>query len=294
MRITRRFACLQLLSWLGLSLAGARACLAQQLEPHAPAEAAEPAEPAEPGYARPNPELNPHWLGLRAELFGDQEPRLSEALRLQVPARAVDASAVPLSLYAPAHSPAESGAGLHKVYLIIDDNPNPLCAVFGFGSQLQAFVQTQVRINAYTHVRLVAVYQDDSRFMRLQYVKAVGGCSAPPLTTQESGPLGQIRASLAALVLPDGARQLQLSLQHPNHNGLQMDPMTRLVPPPDYLRHLRLESQGQSLFNADLDFAISPPPSFILHLGQLAGNQLLVLADDSQGRQFRQALSLDA
>jgi len=216
---------------------------------------------------------------------------------LQVPARAVDASAVPLSLYAPAHSPAESGAGLHKVYLIIDENPNPLCAVFGFGSQFEAFVQTQVRINAYTHVRVVAEYADGSRFMRLQYVKAVGGCTAPPLADRAEGKLGQMSVQWGTSPPAGGERQLRWSIEHPNRNGMQMDPLSRLTPPADYLRHVRLELAQQLLFAADLDFAISEPPSFVLHLrtgpSQTGALHIQAQADDSQGREFRQLLRLE-
>ncbi|MBB4845771.1 sulfur-oxidizing protein SoxY [Paucibacter oligotrophus] len=236
--------------------------------------------------APPDPNQSPRWLQLRASLFADQEPQRSELVLLRVPARAVDAGAVPLDLQAPALAPG-TASPLAKLYLVIDENPTPLAAVFEFGGPALPAVQTQVRIDGYTHVRGVAEYADGSRLMSLQFVKAVGGCSAPPLGGSEAGRLGEMSWQLAPPPQAGQPQQARWQIRHPNHNGMQMDPLTRLTPAAHFLRHVKLSWGEQLLFAADLDFAISEPPGFGLQLRPGPAQTLRAEADDSQGREFR-------
>jgi len=130
------------------------------------------------GAAEPRADF---WPTVRASLFKDRaitEDTGGEIVTLHAPARAQDASVVPVSI----STRIEQSAARYvsKVYLLIDQNPSPVAAIFTFTPDSgRADIETRVRVEDYTWMRAVAEMNDGSLFMSARYVKAAGGCSAP-------------------------------------------------------------------------------------------------------------------
>ena len=64
--------------------------------------------------------------------------------------------------------------------MFIDNNPSPLVASFDMGATPLTEIDMRVRIDRFTSVRAIAELADGSFEMRSTWVKASGGCSAPP------------------------------------------------------------------------------------------------------------------
>ncbi|MFG6448942.1 quinoprotein dehydrogenase-associated SoxYZ-like carrier [Roseateles sp. BYS180W] len=245
-----------------------------------------PPRPAPP----PNPEHSARWQGIRRSLFGDQallEP--GSALQLDMPARAVDAAQVPLRLQA---QPLPQAGEVQALWLVIDENPSPLSMALTLHGPALAFVQTRVRVDSYTHVRAIARWRDGSLRMATHYIKAAGGCAAPPLPAQGARALGDIELQVQSPA--EGVQELQARIEHPNHNGLALDPLTRLATPAHFLSELKLSLDEQPLLQAQLDFSISDPPTLSLRWRGAAQGQLRLHATDNRDQHFQQTLQLCA
>ncbi len=128
-----------------------------------------------------NPEATEIWKKVRASLF-EARPIASagsDLITLDLPVRAEDATIVPVAIKT--RFPQTASRYFEKLYLIIDNNPSPIAAIFKFTPQSgRADIETRVRIDEYTHVRAIAETNDGQLHMATRFVKASGGCSAPP------------------------------------------------------------------------------------------------------------------
>lgn len=132
-----------------------------------------------------NPEASPVWQKVRTSLFQSRPITMASdaVISLEAPVRADDAAIVPIAIRTGfAQAPARR---VEKIYLIIDNNPSPVSAIFQFTPLSgQADIETRVRIDEYSHVRAIAETSDGQLFMATRFVKASGGCSAPPARTR--------------------------------------------------------------------------------------------------------------
>jgi sulfur-oxidizing protein SoxY len=229
------------------------------------------------------------WRKVRAELFDDR-PIADDAgtIDLRMPARAEDAAVVPLAIRV---KPSPASSPVRKLYLVIDRNPSPIAAIFEFGPASAAVeVQTRVRIEEYTWVRVIAEGADGSLRIAQHFIKAAGGCSAPAgksLADRLAG-LGQMRWRIDSSADPEMPASVQLMIRHPNNSGLAMDQLTRLYDPPFYVRHVRVTRGDELAFSADVDFSISENPSFRFAVRQGA-EVLHATVTDSNGQVFESA-----
>ena len=135
-----------------------------------------------------DPERKPTWQKVRASLFGARVIDVAGApgvLRLEAPARAEDASVVPVAIRAQfAQTPERN---IKRTWLIIDNNPSPIAAIFEYTlASGRADIETRVRIDEYGFVRAIAETNDGKLYMHTRFVKASGGCSAPPGTDAQA------------------------------------------------------------------------------------------------------------
>jgi sulfur-oxidizing protein SoxY len=236
-----------------------------------------------------DPALSPVWLKVRASLFESRAIKVAPAglLTLEVPARAVDAAVVPLTLRT---SLATSGSRrISKLYLIIDANPSPISAIFQFTPDSgRADIETRVRVEEYTHVRAIAETSDGELFMTTRFVKASGGCSAPAGAdaVAAQAALGQMRFRVEGDMQGTQPVRVQLMIEHPNHSGLAMDQATRQYTPAHYVRHVELNYAKRPLLTADVDFSMSENPTFYFYLLPRGGGELRATVLDSQGKRF--------
>ncbi len=236
--------------------------------------------------ASPNTEI---WRKVRADLFGER-PIMDDGaggrILLEMPARAADASVVPLAIR---FKPSPNDAPTKKLYVVIDRNPSPIAGIFEFGEASGGpDLETRVRIEEYTWVRVIAERADGSLLAVQRFIKAAGGCSAPAgksLAERLAG-MGQMKWRVDAPADPSAPVSVQLMIRHPNNSGLAMDQLTHLYDPPYYVRNVRLTRGDELVFSADVDFSISENPAFRFTLRPGKGGALHARVTDSNERVF--------
>ena len=228
------------------------------------------------------------WRNVRADLFGgrpiDDGP--GGRISLQIPARAADAAVVPLTISV---KPRLGEARPHKIYLVIDRNPSPIAGIFEFGAGSgSAELETRIRIEEYTWVRVIAETADGSLWGTQRFIKAAGGCSAPAGKTLAQRLAGMGQMKWRRDPAPDASTPawVQLMIRHPNNSGLAMDQVTRLYDPPYYVRNVRVTQAGELVLSADVDFSISENPAFRFTVRPGATGLLHALVVDSNQQIF--------
>lgn len=253
------------------------------------------AAPTGPGTAES--EAVEAWQGLRRSLFGDRpiDIQADRVLTLEAPYRAADAAAVPVAVRS--LNAQQDGRYIKRLYLIIDQNPTPVVGVFEFFPESgRAEVETRVRVNDYTFVRAIAETSDDKLYMTARFVKASGGCSAPagkdPAAAAQS--LGRMKLTIDPPPAPGGDAQAQLMIRHPNVTGLAMDQLTRLYPPPHYVRKVEVSYRDHPVMRAEVTFAISENPSFRFKFRHDGEGILVATAEDTEDKHFEARARVDA
>jgi sulfur-oxidizing protein SoxY len=242
-----------------------------------------------------NPDGNPVWQKVRASLFAgrDIEAANGDIVTLEAPQRAEDAAIVPMALRT--RLPAGDARHVTRLYLIIDNNPSPIAAIFDFtrGSG-SADIETRVRVDEYTHVRAIAELSDGRLLMTTRFVKASGGCSAPPGKDPQAAlaSLGKMRLRVDGELRQGQPALVQLMISHPNHSGLAMDQSTRQYTPAHFVRRINVSYAGAPVMSADLDFAISENPNFRFHFVPQGSGELKAEVVDTQDLRFESVLAL--
>jgi sulfur-oxidizing protein SoxY len=236
-----------------------------------------------------DPAASAVWQKVRTSLFDNRPIAPAPAwLTLEAPARAVDAAVVPIALRT--RVPADAGYYVSKLTLIIDANPSPISAIFQFTPDSgRADIETRVRVDDYSHVRAIAETSDGRLFMVTRFVKASGGCSAPPgsdaVAAQAS--LGQVRLRIDGDLVGKDPVLAQLAIQHPNHSGLAMDQATRQFTPAHYVRKIDVTYGGRLVLSADVDFSISENPNFRFYFLPHGGGEADLRATVVDSRDLR-------
>ena len=234
------------------------------------------------------------WQVLRTSLFGDRAIEIAapERLQLHTPLRAADGALVPIAIRS--LEMQTEHRYIAKLYLIIDRNPSPLGAVFQLTpASGRADIETLVRIEEYTPVRVIAEYNDGGLIEATSFVKASGGCSAPASRDAAAAlaNLGRMRIKLDEDVGTDLALA-QLMVSHPNHSGLAMDQITRLYQPPHFVRRLVVTYRDRPVLSAEMDFSISENPSFRFFFSRGGGGELRAEVVDSENLQFSTSVGI--
>jgi sulfur-oxidizing protein SoxY len=229
------------------------------------------------------------WRKVRADLFGARAIENDAGkgrIVLDIPVRAADAAVVPLAIHV---RPAPGGPATKKLYVIIDRNPSPIAGIFEFGSGSGGpDLETRVRIEEYTWVRVIAEQTDGSLLVAQRFIKAAGGCSAPAgkSMAERLAGMGQMKWRIDPSTDPAAPVSVQLMIRHPNNSGLAMDQSTHLYDPPYYVRHVRVTQGDDLVFAADVDFSISENPAFRFTVPAGKGGALRAQVIDSNERSF--------
>jgi sulfur-oxidizing protein SoxY len=248
--LDRRLACAVMLSVLSFGIAGT-------------ATADEDSQPS--GSA---------WEFLRAKYYGDRSMSLVDEnyMSLEAPGNTPDPAATPLTL----RFSDDAQRPIKRLRVFVDNNPSPLVATFDFGQTPLSEIDMQVRIDRFTSVRAVAETADGGLEMRSVWVKASGGCSAPPTGASQGSALGQIKLRPAA-----DDKSILLSIRHPNSSGFQIDPRTGDSIPAHYISHILVKAGGVPLLTAETGISVSENPTFRLASGQSLALPVSVEAVDS-------------
>lgn len=240
----------------------------------------------------PDPAASPAWKRIHAEAFsGAPIAAGTGVVEIEVPARAQDGAVVPVAIRpAFAQSPERF---IDRLWLIVDDNPSPVAAVFHLTPRSgRAEIETRIRVEQYTHVRAIARTNDGALHMASRFVKASGGCSAPPAgdATASGSSLGRVRLLVDEGAPPGRPALARLLISHPNASGLAMDQLTRTYAPAHFVRSIEVR-QGETLvMKADLDITISQNPSFRFYVVPDEGGELQARVVDNRDLVFTTTL----
>jgi len=236
------------------------------------------------------------WKKVHASIFGNAvlEPA-DGVVTLDTPKRAEDAAIVPLAIRA--QFPQSKERHIETIWLVIDNNPSPIAAVFRFTLESgRADIETRVRIEEYTYVRAVARTNDGKLYMAANYVKASGGCSAPAGkdAVAAKANLGRMRLRVGDAVEAGRPAIAQLMISHPNDSGLAMDQVTRSYATPHFVRRVEVRYDGKPIMNADVDFSISENPNFRFYFVPTGDGELDAKVVDNQDLEFTARMKLDS
>jgi sulfur-oxidizing protein SoxY len=214
-----------------------------------------------PAWAQDEPRRAERWADLRRLVFGDRPLEdAGEAVTLTAPYRALDAGAVPISIALAPHLAADL-----------------------------RMITTRIRVDAYTFLHAVAETTDGRLLSAQHFIKAAGGCSAPMSSDLRAA---RERMGRARLTLPEGppaegrAVPVQVALSHPNTSGLQIDQVSRLSIPAEFVRNLRISYGGAIVLDIESDISISENPTFSFMLAGDPNGELLLEARDNRDRHF--------
>ena len=244
-----------------------------------------------------DPDASPMWHKIRASLFQSRpiNAQADAVIAIEAPTRAEDAAIVPIAVRTRLEQRPDRY--VEKVYLIIDQNPSPLSAVFQFTPEAgRADIETRVRIDEYTFVRAIAETSDGQLHMATRFVKASGGCSAPPGKDQQAAlaTLGRMRLQVVGEMAYGRPVLAQLMVSHPNNSGLAMDQVSRQYTPAHFVRKVDVTYAGKPVMSADLDFSISENPNLRFYFVPRGEGALKAEVVDSKDLRFESALALRA
>ena len=239
------------------------------------------------------------WEEIRQELYGEQiVADGSGLLTIDAPYRAHDAAIVPIRVDV---SPA-AGEQARKLLLIVDENPMPIAAEMDLGPGLgESFsISTRVRVNAYSNVRAVVEMADGSLRQIARYVKASGGCSAPALkdADQTLASIGKMKLRLfkpdMMALAPDdpSIAEAQIMVRHPNYSGFQIDQVTQLHVPAEFVDLLEVHQGEELVFRMTGGISLSEDPSFRFTYRRNGADSLNVNMTDSEHRVFSKSFAI--
>lgn len=243
-----------------------------------------------------NQESSDRWGVLRAQLFGERKIQSGTGIiSFDAPARAFDSARVTITIKA--LSPQSESSYIEKLYLIVDNNPVPVAATFLFESGNDwDTVDTELRINEYTDMRVVAQLNDGSLHMDNSFIKAVGGCSAPPSSYDRSDAanMGTFGGGVNQLINPKVRAVARIRVTHPNASGMQFDQFTRTYIPAHFIHTMGASYNGKKLFTVDTNFSMSQDPVLGFNFKPSSDGELKIYAVDSKDNRYEKSWMLKA
>ena len=193
------------------------------------------------------------WL--KDDLYEEQFLEQTDDIIIESPYRAIDSGNVPIVI-------TTKSKDLIKFTLIIDENPTPCCATFEFVGLLP-YVETNIRVNAYTHLTVVAEDIDGNLYVNRKFIKAAGGCSATPIVDND---VPKDRVDIIDDKLHFDKKKIQFN--HPNYSGLQFNQLTRTEIPADYIDSVVVKT-SKGIFSYEGTIGISQNHYFTLYSGDI-------------------------
>ena len=209
---------------------------------------------------------------LKQQVVGDKTVWYDNSILLQTPYRAMDPAGVEISIY----DRAPGITDYTKLTLVIDENPTPCCATFEFWN-IVPHIMTNIRVNAYTDIRVISENNYDALRYNKQYIKAAGGCSAPPVLTYNK-PFGTIN-----LIQSNGWTKIKI--WHPNFSGMQFNQLTRSEIPAEYINKVQMWVDDKLVWEYNGTIGIAQDVFFMMPI-YTEGKHVRVYAKDNLGNEF--------
>lgn len=238
-------------------------------------------------------DTSPEWEELRPKLF-KQRPIETAASKVEliVPLRAAYGASVPVKVVS--KLPQAPELHVKRLYLVVDKNPSRLAAVMDLGLDLgQADFETRLRVDEYSHIRVVTELSNGELHMDSRYVKVSGGCSAPPNRDQLHH-IGRTNFKLPSGLRMGEVNPVDVRVTHPNDTGFELNQVTVMYIPPHFVRTLNVSYAGRRLFDAELDFSISENPGFRFHFVPRGDGELRAEVEDTKEGRYVGTLAVRA
>jgi len=234
---------------------------------------------------------SPEWARLSEALFpGRRLQQGQSVVQVAAPLRAAYGASVPVKVTS--KLPQQPQLYVRKVYLVVDKNPSPLAAVLDLTTEVgQADFETRLRVDEYSHVRVVSELSNGELHTDSRYVKTSGGCSAPP-NRDALHLLGKTVLKLAGELRIDRPTPADVTVVHPNDSGFELNQVTVMYIPPHFVRSIRVSYAQRKVFDAELDFSVSENPTLRFHFVPHARGELRAEVTDSKDGQYVGTLAL--
>jgi sulfur-oxidizing protein SoxY len=228
---------------------------------------------------------SPEWERLREHLF----PRHAisadgSVVQLVVPLRAAYGASVPVRIVS--KLPQKDDLYVKRLVLLVDKNPSPVAAVLDLTPEVgQADFETRLRVDEYSHVRVVSELSNGTLHMDSRYVKTSGGCSAPP-NRDALNLIGRTMLKVAGPVRMDAPTTADVTVIHPNDTGFELNQVTVMYIPPHFVRSIKVTYAERRIFDADLDFSVSENPTWRFNFVPHGPGELRAEVTDSKEAHF--------
>lgn len=226
--------------------------------------------------ATPALATDPAWPDLREEIFGTRTLQNGvDHIAIEAPYRTPNDLRTDIGAFVK----APTGLNVGKLWVILDENPMPVSAVFEFDQPLPAFYfNITMRVNQSTPVHVVLETTDSQLFVADAMVKTsgTGACSAPPGTDPELAlaTLGEMDLSVSSLPPADLMSgtdvQMDVDISHPSHSGMQKDQISLLFIPMRYLDNVDVDLNGQGYVGMTGSISLSENPTVSLSIPRSA------------------------
>jgi sulfur-oxidizing protein SoxY len=249
---------------------------------------------AQPGD---DPGKEAHWLDFKEGMFKGRavDAHGDAVIKLEAPARAADAAVVPISITA--QFPQTPAHFIRRIYLFIDENPEPYAGFFEFTPESGlANIETRVRVEDYTFMRAIAETNDGHLYSAVRFVKASGGCSAPAGKDDAAAEAsaGQVRIMAEGKTVAGQPQLAQVMVRHPNRTGMAMNQVTRNYASAYFIRKVAVTYAGKPVMTANVNFSISENPNFRFYFVPRGSGELKAQAEDTKNKQFEGAVAVNA
>lgn len=237
------------------------------------------------------------WPGIHAEAFGGRPLKSGTGvIAISAPYRPDDVRSVPFE----ADVTLANGRTIKTVYFVVDMNPSPVAATFQLGGKRsRAHLGINFRLDQQSDVRVVVEADDGTLYMAEQLVKFAGGqasCSAPPV-----GDPAEIAANMGKMdfagvgAKPNGTHQMaraRLALNHPNHTGMVLDPISLLYIPLLMVDRVEARQGDELVFDMTGSITVAQNPTVSFDYVTNGAPEMTVTARDTSNASWTRAFPI--
>jgi len=244
-----------------------------------------------------DPDKVARWIDFREGAFKGRtvDAHGDAVIKLDAPVRAADAAVVPIAISA--QFPQTPTHYIKKIYLFIDENPEPYAGSFEFTPESGlASIETRVRVEDYTFMRAIAETNDGHLYSAVRFVKASGGCSAP--ADKDDGvaerAAGAVRLQAEGKAVAGKPELAQVMVRHPNRTGMAMNQITRNYATAYFIRKVAITYADKPVMTANVNFSISENPNFRFYFVPGGNGELKAHIEDTKNKHFEGAVAIEA
>lgn len=228
---------------------------------------------------------SPEWERISGKLFpGKQLIAGQSVVQVIVPLRAAYGASVPVKIVSKLAQKPE--LFVRKLYVVVDKNPSPVAAVLDLTTEVgQADFETRLRVDEYSHVRVVSELSNGELHTDSRYVKTSGGCSAPP-NREALHLIGKTLLKLNGELHMEQPTTADVTVVHPNDTGFELNQVTVMYIPPHFVRSIKVSYAQRKVFDAELDFSVSENPTLRFNFVPHGRGELRAEVTDTKDSQF--------